>query len=96
MAELPELPEPAREAESAGAAWRNSSPDYYTADQMREYARAAIQAERERCAKVCDQISAQLKAQVPKRGASTSPTYGGVVGAAKCAAAIRGQAEGRE
>jgi hypothetical protein len=29
----------------------------YTADQMREFARAAVLAERERCAKVCEQIA---------------------------------------
>jgi hypothetical protein len=49
---LPPLPEPAREAEEACASWRNASPDYFTAAQMREYALAAALAERERCAKV--------------------------------------------
>jgi hypothetical protein len=29
----------------------------FTADQMREYARAAILAERERCAAICDRLS---------------------------------------
>lgn len=38
------LPEPARESESACAAWRNAHPDYYTADQMLAYA-AAVRAE---------------------------------------------------
>lgn len=32
----------------------------YTADQMREYARKAVEAEREACAKVCDEYAASL------------------------------------
>lgn len=39
--ELPPLPEP------KGEAWKGW---YFTADQMRDYARAAVLAERERCA----------------------------------------------
>lgn len=31
-------------------------PPLYTADQMREYARAAVELEREVCAKVCDSL----------------------------------------
>lgn len=34
-------------------------PDAYTADQMREYAKQAVEAEREACAKVCAVIGAR-------------------------------------
>jgi hypothetical protein len=83
---LPPLPEP----DGVGIDCDTDDGSYWYAPAMREYARAAVLAERERCAKLCDEISAQLKGQVPSRGGGISPTYGGVVGAAKCAAAIRG------
>lgn len=46
---LPELPE-------AGYAVNNVTPIYYTADQMREYARQAALAERERCARIAEAV----------------------------------------
>lgn len=52
----------------------------YTADQMREYAKMAVEAEREACAEVCDDLAFDWH----KHAA------GGLVGAYNaCAAAIR-------
>ena len=46
--ELPPLPEPHWR-------WQTDPADAYTADQMRAYAAAAVAAERERCAKLCEE-----------------------------------------
>ena len=51
MNELPPLPAPYYPQ------WSHSNEmAAYTADQMREYAAAAVAAERERCAKVCESM----------------------------------------
>lgn len=63
---LPPLPEPAS---------INGLPGY-TADQLRAYAEAAVLAERERCAQVCDELSS---------GLATGRDEGALI----CAAAIR-------
>ena len=60
MSTLP-LPEPAQEAQSEGYMPGCpipilATPDFYTAEQMKEYAAAAVAAERERCAKVCESL----------------------------------------
>jgi hypothetical protein len=49
---LPELPKPANEADSDDCTY--ACPEGFDADQMREYARAAVLAERERCAKLLE------------------------------------------
>lgn len=69
-ADLPPLPAP--ESEVPGGEW----PEY-SERQMREYARAAVLAERERCAKVCED---HFTHDGPYRQ-----------GASLCAAAIRGK-----
>lgn len=59
---LPPLPEPAGAiAVEDGIDKRTGGivehyEDGFSADQMREYALAAVQAERERCAKLCDDL----------------------------------------
>jgi hypothetical protein len=52
----------------------------FTADQMRDYARAAVLQERERCARVCEEV--ERKQENDNGMANTG-------GAAECAAAIR-------
>jgi hypothetical protein len=48
---------------SAGSLLRIGSPrvKVYTADQMREFATIAVLAEREACAKVCDQMEQEAE-----------------------------------
>jgi len=56
MTDLPLLPEPELSdiaLEKADANGICPVIDYYTADQMREYAKAAVKAERDACARVC-------------------------------------------
>lgn len=55
----------------------------YTADQMREFARAAVLAERDRCARVCEAESLRLQ------GSYVSMHDDRHIGADECAAAIR-------
>lgn len=56
-AELPELPKPdVRCGEYAGPPGEGASENYYTADQMREYALLAVKAERARCARLVDGV----------------------------------------
>jgi hypothetical protein len=52
----------------------------YTTDQMREYAKKAVEAEREACAKVCDDAAELL---------NRLTNYAGADEANACAAAIR-------
>jgi hypothetical protein len=87
---LPPLPEPAREAEEACASWRNASPDYFTAAQMRAYAIAAVLAERERCARIA------LDADVPTYRHGGSDYDDAVTMQANIAAAIRATSQENE
>jgi hypothetical protein len=57
----------------------------YTADQMREYASAAVAAERERCAKVCEQIAHDALRDQPALQVLIHSSHG-----YRFAAAIRG------
>jgi hypothetical protein len=93
---LPPLPEtdwllhmPAQAYEQE---WTSSQPGY-TADQMRSYAAAAVAAERERCAKLCEQRAGDHWADY--KGHGTGPRGGTRSEAASdeadaCAMAIRG------
>lgn len=54
MTELPPLPEPADFVGSTGQTYDLTSQDVYTAEQMREYAEAAVKAERAACAALCE------------------------------------------
>lgn len=95
--ELPPLPEPAYLADDmhafpAGtvAKWPQPNRDrmahpIYTADQVEEIRRAAVLAERERCAKVCE-AEAESLGSSGKRDAS----------ALCCAAAIRAETKSPE
>jgi hypothetical protein len=71
--ELPPLPEPNYPAERDYA-------DAWTADQMQAYASAAVAAERERCAKVCESLHDRWKWHEAPDSSS---------GPKDCAAAIR-------
>lgn len=77
--ELPPLPEPAFRLKWVGGEYKVTKPnigntDVYTADQLR----AAVLAERERCAKVCE--SQRMK---------SAPTGDYDIACEDCAAAIR-------
>jgi hypothetical protein len=77
--EMPPLPEPAL------SGYPQDSPDEFVAfssDQIQAYARAAVLAERERCAKICE----DLPSRDPK-----GPWFNDdmTAGANECAAAIR-------
>jgi hypothetical protein len=79
---LPDAAEP--------AAWNR----LYTANQMRAYATAAVAAERERCARICDDIAKRhlCSGRYTSVVADHSVRAGGQVdGAEECAAAIRGE-----
>ena len=56
MNELPPLPEPVR-IDPKPYGHRSFVTMAYTADQMREYAAAAVAAERERCAQIADEAA---------------------------------------
>ena len=73
--ELPALPEPMKDYPDHGE-------DTYTADQMHAYAAAAVAAEREQCAKLCDGVAYSH---------ANTAMLGPEQNALKCAAAIRGQ-----
>lgn len=76
---LPELPEPAREAEEACASWRNASPDYFTADQMRAYgaecASKAVEAEREKTKPLLAALGVATHALDEMRHAHMNPRW---------------------
>lgn len=85
MSDLPPLPVGAVYTRALGTV--GASMYTYTADQMREYALAAIAAEREACAKVCEEIEDSADAMWEML---TDPTeQGRSIGAQHCAQAIR-------
>jgi hypothetical protein len=84
MSDLPPLPEPDTHCwddDSLCDVWS------YSADQMHAYAAAALAAERERCAKLCDDV-ARSAYELDGRH-SSAHTEGKGDGAAECAALIR-------
>jgi hypothetical protein len=81
MNELPPLPK------SEATPWH---PFKYTDQQMHAYAAAAVAAERERCAKLCDDV-ARSAYELDGRH-SSGHTEGRGDGAAECAALIRAKA----
>jgi hypothetical protein len=87
--ELPPLPEPHLDVMRPGTHW-------YTADQIRAYAAAAVAAERERCALVCD---ARAAAHLRDYTDAASPLYQSAEAdyaadeAAACVDAIRAKGE---
>jgi hypothetical protein len=100
LPELPPLPEPAgaidvdegpAAPEYPDGARVESTADGYTADQMRDYARAVVLAERERCALLCDDHAAKHRSF-----ASGSYSQGRMYAAEDLAAAIRGHAEEKQ
>ena len=56
---LPPMPEPTLEEVEYEIWGQNARMDCYNSDQMRGYATAAVLAEREACAKVCDDLANQ-------------------------------------
>lgn len=76
---LPPLPKP------WGWSWTHSVP-FFTDDQMREYAAAAVAAEREACAKVCEQLE-------PRHRMDGEWLAGWSDGTDDCAAAIRARGQ---
>ena len=90
--DLPPLPEPAFRLKWVDGAYKVTKPnigntDVYTAAQVEAVRRAAVLAERERCAKVCEEIETASW----KEWKATYNTYhdGRSDGAGECAAAIR-------
>jgi hypothetical protein len=85
---LPPMPEPP--GWLAGSAW-------YTERQMRACARAAVEAEREACARVCDAQAierwALYKGRPPYTSRSSDYVQGESNGADRCADAIRARGE---
>lgn len=76
--DLPPLPEPdgwigASDLDS------DAGVEGYTADQMRSYARAAVEAEREACAKVCEDHQEMREATGHPREASTARKLAGMI-----------------
>jgi hypothetical protein len=61
----------------------------YTAEQMRAYRAEGVAQERERCAKVCDDLEVSIWHQYKKERRNNSHTEGRSDGAGECAAAIR-------
>jgi hypothetical protein len=92
---LPPLPEPDGACDLMDA----NPGDAWSEELVREYARAAVLAERERCAKLCDEYEAKKYAAY-KHGNSperaSDYVQGLSDGAGDCAAAIRGHAEEKQ
>lgn len=89
---LPPLPEPVN-ARDVGtllrdptSPWPYIQPPLYTATQMHAYARAAVEAEREACARACEAVTANARQQDGYDGDYES---GIEVGGDMCATAIR-------
>jgi hypothetical protein len=61
----------------------------YDADQMRAYALQEVAKERERCAKLCDDLEARVWRTYKNGGAANQHTEGRSDGAGECAALIR-------
>ena len=88
---LPPLPRPAHiKVHTDSQGFQYWDEPFYSADQVEEIRRAAILAERERCAKVCEDIGLKYWALWKKR--YNPDDQGKSNGADECAAAIR---EGR-
>jgi hypothetical protein len=85
--QLPPLPEP----DGAGIDCDTDDGSYWYAPAMREYARAAVLAERERCAKVCEQIAHEALRDQPALQVLIRSSHG-----YRFAAAIRGHAEEKQ
>jgi hypothetical protein len=100
--ELPPLPAPAKSNTSRAALTYNDLSnnglpimmgadfDAFTADQMRAYARAAVLAEREMCARLCDELKEEhMESAAQNNGRQSDFAFGYVNAAEELAAAIR-------
>ena len=58
---LPPMPEPTLEDHEYELWGQNVRSDFFTADQMRAYAAAAVAMERERCATLCLEVAEGLR-----------------------------------
>ena len=89
-ADLPPLPEPSPDNHDNGDVFGCDKTFFYTAEEMHAYAAAAVAADRERCAKLCDDV-ARSAYELDGRH-SSGHTEGRGDGAAECAALIRAKA----